>query len=282
LQLIGSGGSVGTNEAADGLESLELMIKSWQVEGIKLWTLTEGRIFTVDSQASYSLPGARGCKITELVETTLDADEAAGQTVLSVTSTTGFTNSDVIGIMLDAGTIHWTTISSFVAGDTVTIASALPSAASSGNDVFVYTVAIERPLEILDIRLLEDGREQQINQMSRDDYFRQPDKTTASTPNQWFYDPQLTTGKLYLWPPPSDEATMLNVTYKRMIEDFDSGSNDPDFPAEWIETLGYNLAVRIAPQYGRPVPPEVLAVAGQLKDTLEDWSQETGSIQFSA
>ena len=53
--------------------------------------------------------------------TTLDADEAASQTVLSVTSTSGFANSDNIGIELDDGTRQWTTISSFVADDTVTV-----------------------------------------------------------------------------------------------------------------------------------------------------------------
>jgi hypothetical protein len=67
-----------------------------------------------------------------------------------------------------------------------------------------------------------------------------------------------------------------------MLEDFDTASNDPDFPAEWIECLGYNLAVRIAPMFGKQVPPEVLAVAGQLKESLEGWSQESGSIFFSA
>lgn len=284
LQLIPSGGTVGTNEAADGLESLELMVKSWQAEGIKLWIETEARVFTVKDQASYDLPGANGCKITELSETTLDADEASGQTVLSVASTSqgaGFADSDTIGIVLDGGTIQWTTIASFVTDDTVTVSDALTGSASSGNKVFAYTTAIKRPLQILSARRLQDNVEIQLWPWARSEYFNQPNKDTSSTVTQYYYDPQLTTGKLYVWPRPDTVDQMLNFTYKRTIEDFDLGSNDPDFPQEWLEALGYNLAIRIAPQFGKTLVPEIATMALVLKDMVEGFSVEEVSVHFS-
>jgi|DEB0MinimDraft_3_1074331.scaffolds.fasta_scaffold00492_8 hypothetical protein len=70
-------------------------------------------------------------------ETTLDAAEAAGQTVISVAATTNMQAGDSILIELDDSTFHLSTISSFVAGDTVTIADALPSKAASGNKVVI-------------------------------------------------------------------------------------------------------------------------------------------------
>jgi hypothetical protein len=70
-------------------------------------------------------------------ETTLDAAEVSGQTVLSVTATTNMTVGDSIMIELDDSTFHLSTISSFSAGDTVTIADALPSKAASGNTVII-------------------------------------------------------------------------------------------------------------------------------------------------
>jgi hypothetical protein len=76
------------------------------------------------------------------LETTLDAAEASGQTVLSVASTANFAAAQTIFVQLDNDTYHQSTISSFVTNDTVTIADALPSAAASGNKVRVVRSTI--------------------------------------------------------------------------------------------------------------------------------------------
>jgi hypothetical protein len=283
LGLLPSGGSETTAEQTDALELLNLMIKQWQAEGVKLWLLDEAKVFMVDSQVSYNLPGAKACKITELSETTLDGDEASGQTVLSVTKTSngaGFANSDVIGIVLDDDTIHWTTISSFVTDDTVTVASGLASAASSGNAVYVYTTALERPLRVIAARRELSGLEIQMNLMSRDEYFNLPNKASTGNPVNIYYDPQLTTGKLYVWPAPDSVDYEINITYQRSIEDFDATTNDPDFPQEWIYALASNLALLMAPQFGKSVPQELLATAMQSKSVLADWDQEEASVFF--
>ena len=70
-------------------------------------------------------------------ETTLDAAELPGQTVLSVTATTDMTAGDSIMVEMDDGTFHLSTIASFSAGDTVTIADATPYKAASGNKVII-------------------------------------------------------------------------------------------------------------------------------------------------
>jgi hypothetical protein len=68
-------------------------------------------------------------------DTTLSGAEAAGQTVLSMTSIVGFANGDHVGIVLDNGQMHMTTINGVPGGGTITILVALPSAAASGNAV---------------------------------------------------------------------------------------------------------------------------------------------------
>lgn len=72
------------------------------------------------------------------VETTLDAAELADQTVLSVTSTSNMVNGDTIIVFMDNDIAHLSTISSFVADDTVTIADGLTHKASSGNAVIIF------------------------------------------------------------------------------------------------------------------------------------------------
>ena len=77
------------------------------------------------------------------ITTTLDADEIQGQTVLSVTSTTNFSAGAAIIVHLDNSRTHLSTISSFVANDTVTIDDGLPSKASSGARVLVVKTQIQ-------------------------------------------------------------------------------------------------------------------------------------------
>lgn len=68
-------------------------------------------------------------------ETTLTAAEAGGSTVMDVASIVGFANGDHIGIQLDSGSMHMTTVSGAPAGGQITLAAGLPSAAAIGKAV---------------------------------------------------------------------------------------------------------------------------------------------------
>jgi hypothetical protein len=45
------------------------------------------------------------------------------------------------------------------------------------------------------------------------------------------------------------------------IQDFDAASDDWDFPRGWGNAIKLNLAVQLAPEYGRKVSPELAANA---------------------
>jgi len=77
---------------------------------------------------------SNGQATASATETTLSGAEASGQTVLSVTSETGFGNGEPISIELDNQQWHTTTVVSSGVG-TVTITTALPSDAASGSAV---------------------------------------------------------------------------------------------------------------------------------------------------
>ena len=70
--------------------------------------------------------------------TTIDVKEAAGQTIISVVDESSFVALDPIGIAMDNGDTHWTTVVSTVSGppDTITIAVAIPYPAALGNKVY--------------------------------------------------------------------------------------------------------------------------------------------------
>ena len=280
LRAISRTETVDTDLEAECLVRLNAMIKQDQVEGVKLWLRRFARLFVVTSQASYSLAGANACNLDELHETTLDADEAASQTVLSVTSTSGFANSDNIGILLDDNTIHWSTIDSFVTDDTVTIADALPSAAARGSEVFVYTTALERPLKIISAQRELDDSEIPMEALEREEYEELPNKTAPGTPVNYYYDPQTGAGKLYLWPVPDSAAQQINFSYLDQLQDIDTTEDDFDYPQEWLEYLIYNLAIRISGLVAKDPSQSTIAIAANAKNELKSWDGEGGSVIF--
>lgn len=249
MGVLAEGESATSDAKTFAARELNNMIKGWQNRGINLFALQEATIYLTDATASYSLPGATGANT--VVETTLSAAEASGQTVLSVTSSTGMTASDVVLVELDDNTLQATTISSVDSSTQITVAAALTGAAASGNNVYTYTTAIGRPVDILSIRFEDDaGNERELEKISRDEYFAITDKDSSSSPVEFYYDPQISTGKLYIWPTPDAVSARLRITYERTLEDFDAAGDNPDFPQEWLDCLCWNLAMRLVPSYG--------------------------------
>lgn len=242
--------AVSNEDLSYGNNLLNMMVKSWQVAGIKLWRYAEATLFFADADNTYTLSSSGDRASETVVETTLSAAEASGQTLLSVTSTTGMTASDFIGIELDSGDLQWTTISSVTSSTSVTVAVALTGAAASGNFVYSFTTKINRPLEITQMRSRDpDGNDLVMTPLSRDQYFALNDKTQAGRATQYFYDPQLSSGSVYVWPTPDDVQYRVKFTYKQSLEDFDGSSDDPDFPQEWLLPIVSNLALLLCAAY---------------------------------
>ena len=81
----------------------------------------------------------------------------------------------------------------------------------------------------------------------------EPNKKMTGVPNSAYYKPNAYTGELHIWPVPDTYWAAngyVQCLFQRQVQDFDSSSDDPDFPPEWHEALVYQLAVRLAPNYG--------------------------------
>ena len=264
-----------TTDLNTGLTELNRLVKYLQTKGANLWKETEGVLFMDIDKQSYLLgpTGDECCDSTDFVNTTTDAAEAAAQTVISVASTTGMANSDKIGIELDDGTRHWSTIDSFVVNDTVTIATGLASAASSGNSVYTFTSLIPRPLAIIGemsrFQTNVSAEEVPIRRWSREEYFNQTNKTSSGDVVNDYYSPLTTNGKYYVWQPSSTVKGLVRFTYQRPLEVFSTTADSPDFPDEWILPLTFKLAETLAPEYSTPL--EVFQV---IKDLSTDYMDE--------
>ena len=55
-----------------------------------------------------------------------------------------------------------------------------------------------------------------------------------------------------------------------------------EFPQEWFEAIKYGLAIRLATIYALPIEDQrqLYFIFKPMKDKLEEWDQESGSIYF--
>lgn len=138
------------------------------------------------------------------------------------------------------------------------------------------------PLDMIDIRITRSvGNDLPMSEMSREEYFALPNKTSQGFPTQWFYDRQRSGGTLYVWPCPDATAATLGFTYKRLIMDVDIGADDFDFPREWYNAIMYNLTDRLAENYGRDLPKITQKAAiAYIKIKEFDTAEGKGSISI--
>lgn len=267
---------------ASGLKKLNIMVKAWMAQGMNLWAMSEATLFLSLNTQTYSLGGTGDHCTNSYVHTTLSTNEALGSTSLGLTSATGMSASDKIGIVLDSGVIHWTTISGSP-GATTTISLGLASAASAGNVVFAYTTKINRPLRIISAyRRSISNQDTPIEVTGRKIYSELANKFTTGKIVQAYYDPQLTLGKISVWPTNDLATDVLRFWYERPIEDFDSEIDTPDFPIEWSEALINNLAYRLTKPNNVPKDKrlEIKADADQSLLIASAFGQEDSSVYF--
>jgi len=187
LELLGIRGEEEPLQAYElqrGLKWLNYLLRTWQVDGVMGWTLTEGSLSLTASQASYTF--------------------GAG-------------------------------------GDFTTV-----------------------PVDIQQVRVSHDGgNEMEMTRLSREDYYRLPNRTTEGSPTQYFYDRQRDGGTLHVWPVPSDGDYDITFTYRRRVMDMDAASDSFDLPQEWYLAIVSGLAALFIPIYGKSGTPRAQDIRQQ-------------------
>ncbi len=248
------------------VRELNRMLLSWQAYDLHLWLKTEGVLFLQQNQYIYDFTntstGDNSTNADDFVETTLTNDVNGGDTTVTLATVTDMTIGDYIGIILDSNLTYWTTITAINTGTlTVTLNAAVPGSgevASENNYVHTYTNKINRPLRILQGRRYQYNGGNEIligdengNTLAREDYFALPNKAQQGTPVSWYYDPQMTTGQLYLWPNSFDSNYAFKFTYMRPICTYDELTDTSDLPQEWQTAIVDGLAYKLCPSYGQ-------------------------------
>ena len=251
VNVIGEGESGTTSQISEASKLLNMIVKLRAADGMPSWALKRGYVLPFSGASSIN---TNSHVVSAYDTTTLSADSAAGDTTLTVTSISGFSNGDQIGIELDDGTVDWTTINGAPGGTTITITDGVTSAASSGNRVYGYTASSERvqkPLRIVSADLLDvsSGTSSTLSTITLEEYYMLSNRTSASVPNMMAYDPNPssetalnTNGTIFVWPRFNDGDSVIEFTYQRPFQDFDAATDNPDFPQAFYLPLMLELA----------------------------------------
>ena len=261
-------------------------MKAAQTAGMPLWAIKEGAIFPINDISTVSLGPSGGHAATTWVTTYLNAAGASGATTITVKSITDILASDNIGVELDSGNMHWTTVSGAPSGTTVTLAAGLASAAALNSRVYTYTTKTVRPLKVVQAESFDytTSTSMPVNIVSRDEYMRISDKTVESDRvNQVYYDPQLTRGILNFYPRFLNGNSIIRIWFQRPFEDMDAAGDTLDFPQEWENFIVWELAATIGPEQGVPDRKQTILMQKAIyeRGLVEGFGMEEGSVYLT-
>lgn len=104
-------------------------------------------------------------------------------------------------------------------------------------------------------------------------------KTTSSKiVTHLYYDATYPLGTIEVYPNPS-AAEKVIINSQKLIKSFSSASTTLNMPEGWEQMLAFNLAVILAPEYGRPVDPAVMNEAMRSKRALRMTNQKPLTMQ---
>lgn len=283
MGILSEGVSPSANQLTSCSRTLNYLIKALQAEGLNIFTLQRSYLFLQKDINSYNLLSSSGGShwTDSFTSTQLSAAAVATDTTITVDSITGISDGDYIGIQLDSGASHWTTVNGAPSGSTVTLTDAMPSAAAIDSYVYAYTTKADRPMKLYAVMLKDtSGEETPVTVVkSPMEYIELPNKTSDGAINTVWYQPKVADGKLRVWPETNDVTDYLVVWSQRTLDDIDTVATDlVDFPQEWFLPLAFNLAANLIGKYNPPssIKNVIIAQANYWKETAEGWDAEDG------
>ena len=227
---------------------LEAMLAHWQAQGLNQHLSSMVTLVLEPNKAEYLLGSTAHCTET-LYQQKLTSAAVATTSVISVDSTTGLTIGDNIGVWLGTGW-HWTTINNISSLD-ISLTTALPSDASNGAAVYVYTNKIARPLRVKEGYRIESNSNVELCILSRQEYYGMDISSYGATV-QIYYDPKReNVGHLHIWPQPqlyAPTTLLLHVQRPAFIPQVNGDTLD--LPQEWMMAVIYNLALQCGVAWG--------------------------------
>lgn len=122
----------------------------------------------------------------------------------------------------------------------------------------------ERPIRILAATILDGaGGTFPLTEITATEYSRHSHKSRVGRPRHFFYEATFPMAAVRFDCVPDDPTVELVVQESLTIPDVLTA--ELEFPEGYEDALIYNLAVRIAPDFGKPATPEIVGLAVSYK-----------------
>ena len=132
-------------------------------------------------------------------------------------------------------------------------------------------ISTARPNQILGAYILDSsGLSHPVDLISKNRYQAIGSKTVSARPYDAYFYPAFPLATLYLYPVPDTAEALHLDSYKPFTEtgSFGLSTDTLVFPSYYEEPILYNLAIRLAPEYGVSVSSEVALIAKTSLDIL--------------
>jgi hypothetical protein len=132
------------------------------------------------------------------------------------------------------------------------------------------SIATTRPNQLLNAFIRESSYDYPVDLISEFQYHEITNKATQGRPSKLWYKPSYPLGYIYLYPTPDSGYTLYVNSLKQFTQtsSFNAITDTLSFPLEYEEAILYGLVERIAPEYGKTLPAEVIGIAMASYDTL--------------
>lgn len=131
-----------------------------------------------------------------------------------------------------------------------------------------------RPVSILNASYLLNNSEYPLDIITQQEYAQIQIKTLASQPSKLYASGTYPLDTINLYPVPNIAAQIVLYTIKPFA-DYTSLDTEIVLPPGYERALKYNLAVEIAPEYGKQISAEIATIAADSKAEIKRLNSES-------
>lgn len=285
LQALGATDIPEHEDLVDCNQALNLVLKSWQLRNVVLWTYAELAFPVVPGVVKFPIGPTAGYLTTLGVELTAEGSGGSdGTYALDITDATGTGAAGTYTIL--GGVVTAIDITAGGSGYSQTPTLAFPSGGISGAAATAHVVGYTTPKPIRQVHAFLRGRTSQLDftltPMSRQEYDLLGSKFQSGVPNQFYYDNQRDLAWVSVFTQASTLADEFHMVYQRPLEDMVNPTDNFDLPAEWLRPIKWALADELALEYGATpaVRMEIAAKAERYSEEAFSQSVEESSMFF--
>lgn len=234
---------------------LNQLLKHLQTKGLFLWVVKEATLLLEENKIRYTLGPGGDRFAQDVARTTTTADVAIAGTTYTLSSSSGMSVNDIVGIEMDDGEMHWDTVATIPDTTSITVSTGPTVAASSGATVYAYTAVAPKPLRIHEAyAVMQDNESSHIplNIIPREEYMRLNDKASSGAAVSIWFNPAQANSYLKVWPTSNDNVQRIVMTAQFPFETMDDSTDDLAMPDWWIQPIHLSLAYIAARSYRAP------------------------------